>query len=66
MFSAATAVPAQPGETKDTLINTILKRITSFQQQESKRDSVLNHPLGSNTEEDFARRNILMIHYIWY
>lgn len=40
----------------DTAIKQALIAIDSFQTQEAKRDSVLHHPLGSNTEEDFARR----------
>lgn len=45
-----------PAQTKDSTINRILKAISNFRQQEDKRDSVLNHPLGSNAEEDFRRR----------
>ena len=30
--------------------------IRNFQARESKRDSALNHPLGSNSEADFLRR----------
>ena len=37
-------------------IDTVLKSITNFQTREFKRDSALNHPLGSNSEEDFLRR----------
>ena len=43
-------------QTKDTVINNIVKAISDFQNKERKRDSVLNHPLGSNKEEDFLRR----------
>jgi uncharacterized protein (DUF885 family) len=50
---AATKLTAQ---TKDSTINRILKAISNFRQQEDKRDSALNHPLGSNAEEDFRRR----------
>jgi len=37
-------------------IENVLKAITAFQRGEEKRDSLLSHPLGSNQEEDFARR----------
>jgi uncharacterized protein (DUF885 family) len=47
---------AQPGETKDPAINRILKAMSDFQQRENKRDSLLNHPLGSNNEADQLRR----------
>ena len=43
-------------QSKDTVINNIVKAISNFQIKERKRDSVLNHPLGSNKEEDFLRR----------
>ena len=37
-------------------IDTVLRAITIFQVNEGRRDSTLNHPLGSNSEEDFLRR----------
>jgi len=49
-------VPAQSQKPKETIIDTFLQAISNFQTRESKRDSVLNHPLGSNSEEDFLRR----------
>ncbi len=47
---------AQPEKKKETIIDTLLQAIGNFQTRENKRDSVLNHPLGSNSEEDFLRR----------
>ena len=47
---------AQPKPTKDSIINVVLKSINDFSDREAKRDSILHHPLGSNTEEDFLRR----------
>jgi uncharacterized protein (DUF885 family) len=41
---------------KDTAVDTLLKAISNFHSRESKRDSLLDHPLGSNAEEDFFRR----------
>ncbi|HEX7846381.1 MAG TPA: DUF885 domain-containing protein [Chitinophagaceae bacterium] len=43
-------------QTKDTIINIVLRSVSDFRTAESKRDSVLNHPLGSNSEADFLRR----------
>jgi uncharacterized protein (DUF885 family) len=57
-FFVASAASAQKAETNDTVINNLLKAISSFNSRETKRDSVLNHPLGSNSEEDFLRRNV--------
>ena len=37
-------------------IKKVLSDIKSFRETERKRDSILLHPLGSNTEEDFQRR----------
>lgn len=39
-----------------TIIDTLLLSISNFQNRESKRDSILNHPLGSDSEEDYLRR----------
>ena len=55
---AIARVTAQRGETKDTIIDNILNIITDFYTRESNRDSVMNHPLGSNSEEDYLRRNV--------
>lgn len=52
----AAYVQAQPPQTKDSVINSILKSISDFRTKETKRDSTLNHPLGSNEEDDFLRR----------
>ncbi len=57
-FFFASAASAQKAETKDTIINNLLNAITGFNSRETKRDSLLNHPLGSNSEEDFLRRNV--------
>ena len=38
------------------VIENVLKALNDFQRSEEKRDSLLSHPLGSNQEEDFARR----------
>jgi uncharacterized protein (DUF885 family) len=38
------------------IIEQLLQSISNFQSRENKRDSALNHPLGSNTETDFLRR----------
>ncbi|NOT51092.1 MAG: DUF885 domain-containing protein [Chitinophagaceae bacterium] len=45
-----------PAQTKDAGINRVLRAINDFQERERKRDSALNHPLGSNAEDDFLRR----------
>jgi uncharacterized protein (DUF885 family) len=44
---------AQP---KETATRKAQEAIRNFQNRESKRDSTLNHPLGSFGEEDFLRR----------
>jgi uncharacterized protein (DUF885 family) len=41
---------------ENTDIRKVLSDIKSFRETERKRDSSLNHPLGSNSEEDFLRR----------
>ncbi len=41
---------------KSSNIETLFKAIISFQNLEGKRDSVLGHSLGSNSEADFLRR----------
>ena len=56
LFTVAT-VSAQQAKTKDTIVNKLLDAVDNFQKQEEKRDSVLNHPLGSNSEADYLRRN---------
>lgn len=38
------------------IIGQLLQSISDFQTRENKRDSTLNHLLGSNTEADFLRR----------
>lgn len=48
---AQTEKPPSPSR-----INPILKAIRNFQTNEGKRDSVLGHWLGSNTEADYLRR----------
>ncbi len=40
----------------DSVIDNILKALSDFRNRETKRDSALNHPLGSNSEADFLRR----------
>jgi uncharacterized protein (DUF885 family) len=37
-------------------IDKVLEAMRNFQMRENKRDSALNHPLGSNSEADFLRR----------
>ncbi len=49
-------LPAQQPATKDSVIDHILKALGDFRNREAKRDSTLNHPLGSNSEADFLRR----------
>jgi uncharacterized protein (DUF885 family) len=49
-------VSAQQQKKEETIVDKLLQAISNFQTRESKRDSVLNHPLGSNAEEDFLRR----------
>jgi uncharacterized protein (DUF885 family) len=41
---------------EETVVDKMLQSIDGFQQRENRRDSVLHHPLGSNSEEDFLRR----------
>src|SRR5689334_13818271 len=41
---------------EETAVDKMLQAIDGFQQRENRRDSVLHHPLGSNSEEDFLRR----------
>lgn len=38
-------------------IEKVLKEIKEFKEKESKKDSLNGHPLGSDKEEDFVRRN---------
>jgi len=52
----AGSVQAQAGKKNETIIDKFLNAISNFQTRENKRDSTLNHPLGSNKEEDFLRR----------
>jgi uncharacterized protein (DUF885 family) len=51
-----TQVPAQQQKKEETVVDKLLQAISDFQTRENKRDSVLNHPLGSNSEEDYLRR----------
>src|SRR5258705_3350992 len=44
-----------PAQTKDSTLNRILRAMDNFQERERKRDSLLNHPLGSNGEADYLR-----------
>lgn len=46
-------LPAQP---ENSLADKVVKAIADFRNRENKRDSVLNHLLGSDSEEDFLRR----------
>ena len=48
----ALTVPAQTG---DSTLNGLLRAIWNFRERKEKRDSLLNHPLGSNTEDDYLR-----------
>lgn len=41
---------------QNSLSDKVIKAIRDFRDREEKRDSLLHHPLGSNTEEDFKRR----------
>lgn len=41
---------------KDSTIDRFLKALSNFRQREDKLDSILQHPLGSNSEADFKRR----------
>jgi uncharacterized protein (DUF885 family) len=43
-------------QSKTKTIDPLLEAIRNFQSRENKRDSALNHPLGSNSEADFLRR----------
>ena len=43
-------------QSKTTATSSLQEAIRNFQNRERKRDSTLNHPLGSNKEEDFLRR----------
>src|SRR5205809_2898498 len=47
---------AQQKLSGNVVIENVLKAINDFQRGEQKRDSLLSHPLGSNQDEDFARR----------
>lgn len=42
--------------TSKAVVDRMLNEIKKFSDKERKRDSLLFHPLGSNTEEDFLRR----------
>jgi uncharacterized protein (DUF885 family) len=53
LFYSVTPAVAQ---SKTKAIDELLQAIRNFQSRENKRDSVLNHPLGSNSEADFLRR----------
>src|SRR5688572_30267260 len=53
LFISAIHLSAQ---TKDSTINRVLKAMGNFREKENKRDSILGHPLGSNSEADFLRR----------
>jgi uncharacterized protein (DUF885 family) len=37
-------------------VDSVMQAIGNFQVKESKRDSAINHPLGSNSEADYLRR----------
>ena len=59
IFSAcfyASLISAQTVKIKETTVDNLLKSISDFQMREKKRDSLMNHPLGSNLEEDVWRR----------
>ena len=57
----ATQLPAQKKTLSGkTVISNALKEIKDFQTEETKRDSLAGHPLGSNKEEIFLR------HYNFY
>lgn len=43
-------------QSKDSLADKTVKFISDFRIAENKRDSLLNHPLGSLSEADFLRR----------
>lgn len=48
---------AQPKKLQQNpLLTNILKEIKNFSDKQSKSDSLKNHPLGSNKEEDFLKR----------
>ena len=51
---------AQQKLSGNVVIENVLNAINAFQRSEERRDSLLSHPLGSNQEEDFARRFCLM------
>ncbi|MBL7745615.1 MAG: DUF885 domain-containing protein, partial [Chitinophagaceae bacterium] len=51
-------ISAQSQKKEEPVIDQLLRAINNFQARENKRDSILNHPLGSNSEEDFQRRYI--------
>ncbi|MEI9810873.1 MAG: DUF885 family protein [Bacteroidota bacterium] len=52
----AISIFAQSQKKEETIVDKILQAIDGFQTREYKRDSALNHALGSNSEEDFLRR----------
>lgn len=54
LFLLTISLPAQQKDS--TIIGKILKEIKDFGASEGKRDSTLDHPLGSYKEEDFLRR----------
>ncbi|MBL7739768.1 MAG: DUF885 domain-containing protein [Chitinophagaceae bacterium] len=58
LIALAGIIPAsaQQHSSGSAIIDQLLQAISHFQNRENKRDSVLNHPLGSNSEEDHQRR----------
>lgn len=55
IFAGAIKGTAQTAA-RDSIIEKLLGSISRFNTREYKRDSALNHPLGSNSEADFLRR----------
>jgi uncharacterized protein (DUF885 family) len=49
-------VRAQGADAGKAVIEKALKDIREFRKAEQRRDSMANHPLGSNTEADYLRR----------
>jgi uncharacterized protein (DUF885 family) len=55
-FSLALGISTFCQKKEETAVDKVLQAIDAFQQRENRRDSVLNHLLGSDSESDFLRR----------
>lgn len=56
IFFYATPALSQTDKKPAGIVDTLLQAISDFRVRESRRDSILNHPLGSYSEDDFLRR----------